>query len=194
MFEPFFSTKGEGDGLGIGLYIVERIVKSHSGIIQVESRKGEGTTFTISLPIRVALAEKHDIEEPQGETRVLSKRRVLVVDDEMIVRDLLRGVLVPQGFEVLEAPNGRTALELYEIHGDTIDVIILDMVMPGMKGDSVLSALEGRLGRVKVIISSGFMSEEQRERLKAFKIDAFLDKPYRDKEVIRVMAAIFPET
>ena len=193
MFEPFFSTKGEGDGLGIGLYIVERIVKSHSGIIEVESRKGEGTTFTISLPIRVALSEKHVIEEPQRETRALTKRKVLVVDDEAIVRELLRGVLVPKGFEVLEAPNGRTALELHEIHGDTIDVIILDMVMPGMKGDSVLSALEGGLGRTKVIISSGFMSEEQRERLKAFKIDAFLDKPYRDKEVLRVMASIFPE-
>jgi CheY-like chemotaxis protein len=116
-----------------------------------------------------------------------------VVDDEAIVRELLTGVLVPNGFEVLEAPNGRTALELYEIHGDTIDVIILDMVMPGMKGDSVLSALEGRLGHVKVIISSGFMSEEQRERLKVFKINAFLDKPYRDKDVLRVMASIFPE-
>ena len=109
------------------------------------------------------------------------------------MRDLLKGVLVPSGFEVLEAPNGRTALELYEIHRDTIDVIILDMVMPGMKGDSVLSALEGRLGRIKIIISSGFMSEEQRERLKDFRIDAFLDKPYRDKEVLRVMASLFAE-
>ena len=193
MFEPFFSTKGEGDGLGIGLYIVQRIVKSHSGTIEVESRKGEGTTFTIYLPVRPALGEKKRVEEPVEMSRASWKKKVLVVDDEAIVRDLLKGVLVPRGYEVLEAQNGVTGLELYEAHRETIDVIILDMVMPGMKGDAVLSALQGRLGSTKVIISSGFMSEEQRERLEAFRIDAFLDKPYRDREVLRVMESLFSQ-
>jgi two-component system cell cycle sensor histidine kinase/response regulator CckA len=193
IFEPFFSTKGEADGLGIGLYIVQRIVKNHSGFIEVESRKGEGSTFTISLPLTLVPTEKAVIEHVKREPSAFKKRKVLVVDDEEIVRDLLTGVLVPNGFEVLEASNGRTALELYALHGNTIDVIILDMVMPGMKGDSVLSALASKLGRTKTIISSGFMTEEQRERLEAFKIDAFLDKPYTDKEVLRVMALLFPE-
>ena len=193
MFEPFFSTKGEGSGLGIGLYIVQRIVKSHSGTIEVESRKGEGTAFVITLPVGVASGQKQADEEPRRESHLPKKKGVLVVDDEMIVRDLLRGVLAPRGYEVLEAPNGGAALELYEIHKDAVDVIILDMVMPGLKGDAVLSALQGRLGNTKVIISSGFMSEEQRERLKDFKIDAFLDKPYRDKEVLRAMESLFPE-
>ena len=190
MFEPFFSTK-DGDGLGIGLYIVQRVVKSYSGTIEVESRKGEGTTFTISLPLKTEVTGNIIRDVRKGDYG-FKKRKVLVVDDEQIVRDLLRGILEPNGYEVLEAPNGRSALELHEMHKATINVIILDMIMPGMKGDSVLNALEDRSDQTKIVISSGFMNEDQRERLEAFKIDALLNKPYRDKDVLQVMASLFP--
>jgi CheY-like chemotaxis protein len=133
--------------------------------------------------------------EEQGEParrHNLKKRRVLIVDDENIVRELIKGVLVEEGIEVLKAVDGYEAIKIFSQHSEEIDLVILDMIMPGIKGDEVLRELREIRSNVKILISSGFMSEDQREKLRKYKVDGFLDKPYKDKDVIAAITKIFP--
>ena len=120
----------------------------------------------------------------------IKKRGILVVDDEEVVRGLLMGVLGAEGFEVFQAADGVKALEIYESHHRSIDLVVLDMIMPGMGGEEVLGRLREISKKVKVVISSGFMSEEQREKLQEYGVDAFLDKPYGDTDVIDTVTSV----
>ena len=117
----------------------------------------------------------------------LKKRKVLIVDDENIVRELIKGVLSEEGIEVLKAVDGYEAIDIFRDEHRGIDLVILDMIMPGIKGDEVLKTLREIRNDIKIIISSGFMSEDQREKLREYRVDGFLDKPYKDKDVIRAI-------
>jgi len=188
IFQPYFTTKETGSNLGMGLYLVDKIVKQHGGFIECESEPGKGTRFTLYFPAHLYAAEK---EAGNGEAEIpdnLKKRRILVVDDEDIVAELIKGVLAGEGAEVLEASNGYEAINIFERLHDTIDLVILDMIMPGINGDEVLKALRGIRDDIRIIISSGFMSEDQREKLNEFRVDGFLDKPYNDKDVIKAVS------
>jgi two-component system cell cycle sensor histidine kinase/response regulator CckA len=103
---------------------------------------------------------------------------------------LLKGILVAEGFGVLQASDGPGALAIFEAEGESINLVILDMTMPGMKGEDVLNRLRKASKTMKVIISSGFMSEEQRDKLEEYGADGFLDKPYSDKDVINAVESV----
>jgi len=118
------------------------------------------------------------------------KQKILVVDDEDVVRELIKGVLTDEPTEILEASDGSQAIEIFKEKYASIDLVILDMIMPGIKGDEVLKEIRSMRKDIKVIISSGFMSEEQRDRLKKYRVDAFLDKPFRDKDVIQTIIEV----
>jgi signal transduction histidine kinase/CheY-like chemotaxis protein len=191
VFEPYFSTKETGTNLGMGLYLVDKVIKEHNGFIECESEKGKGTKFTLYIPLPLEIVEKErEYREPMRHGGGLSQRKVLIVDDENIVRELIKGVLSEEGIEVMKAADGYEAIEIFKKHQQNIDLVILDMIMPGIKGDEVLKTLREIRDDIKIIISSGFMSEEQRERLKEFRVDGFLDKPYKDKDVIRSIVKI----
>jgi CheY-like chemotaxis protein len=96
-------------------------------------------------------------------------------------------VLADEPTDILEAPDGTQAIEIFKDKYASIDLVILDMIMPGIKGDEVLREIRSIRKDIRVIIASGFMSEEQRDRLKQYKVDAFLDKPFRDKDVIQTI-------
>ena len=115
------------------------------------------------------------------------------MDDENIVRELIKGVLSEEGIEVLKAVDGYEAIEVFKEHQHHIDLVILDMIMPGIKGDEVLKTLREIRGDIKIIISSGFMSEDQRERLREYRVDGFLDKPYKGNDVIRAITNILSD-
>jgi CheY-like chemotaxis protein len=100
------------------------------------------------------------------------------------VRNLIKGVLTDEPADILEAADGTEALNIFREQHAAIDLVILDMIMPGIKGDEVLREMRNIRKDVKIIISSGYMSEDQRESLKKHKVDGFLDKPFRDKDVI----------
>jgi signal transduction histidine kinase/CheY-like chemotaxis protein len=189
IFEPFFTTKDNGTKLGMGLYMVDKVVRNHGGFIELESGPGRGTRFSVYLPLDVSKAEV-----PQAEPVMLQaaqKATVLVVDDEDIIRELLGGILKREGLTVLEACDGRKALDVLVGHQpQPIDLVILDMVMPVLKGEAVLKRLKELETSVKVVISSGFMNENQREKLKNWGIDAFLDKPYREQDVLSVVRKV----
>jgi nitrogen-specific signal transduction histidine kinase/CheY-like chemotaxis protein len=188
VFEPFYTTKTESQKLGMGLYLVQKVVKSHGGFIELESAKGQGTTFTLYFPC--ANGEKEPSPGAAAPAKAVRKGAVLVVDDEEVVRELLARVLSQEGVEVLQAENGAEALTIFEGRAESIDLVILDMIMPGMRGEEVLGRLRDRRRSVKVVISSGFMSEEQREKLKEIGVQGFLDKPYGEMEVVSMVRSM----
>ena len=189
VFEPYFTTKTESKKIGMGLHLVQKVIKSHKGFIELESDKEKGTSFALYFP--VAEPCKEEPKKPRVEpSKEIKKRGVLVVDDEEVVRGLLTGVLSAEGFEVFQAADGIEAMEVYESHHRSIDLVILDMIMPGMGGEEVLRRLRESSRKVKVVISSGFMSEEQRDKLQEYGVDGFLDKPYGDTDVIDIAHSV----
>lgn len=182
IFEPYFSTKTNNSKLGMGLYLVDKVVRRHGGFIELESKSGQGTCFSIYIPTKQA--EQEAMEQPLSELLPMPSTgtRILLVDDEGMIRQLMAGVLEGQGFSVVQAEDGKSAIKVFS--ENPVDLVILDMIMPGMKGEEVLKALRTISPGVRVIVSSGFMSEEQRDRLKEFGIEDFLDKPYREEDVL----------
>ncbi|MBP1731231.1 MAG: domain S-box-containing protein, partial [Deltaproteobacteria bacterium] len=181
IFEPFFTTKQNGTKLGMGLYLVDKVVRSHGGFIELQSEKGKGTTFSLYIPMEPSKAEA---AQETSVSQALQKATVLVVEDEDIIRELMMGILTREGLTVLEASDGKKAIELLAAKTPQIDLVILDMVMPVLKGEEVLKWMRENGANAKVIVSSGLMSELQREKLKSWGIDVFLDKPYRDQDII----------
>lgn len=193
VFEPYFTTKTEHKKLGMGLYLVQKTVKRHGGFIELESGPETGTTFTLYFPFTESASEPlmKELAQPAPDLR---KRTILVVDDEEVVRDLLAGLLSQEGYEVLRAEDGRTAVALLESRAASIDLVILDMIMPRMKGEKVLARLRGIPASPKVVISSGFMTEEQRDKLKEYGVDGFLDKPYGEEDALKIVRSVLAKT
>ncbi len=193
IFQPYFTTKDTGSNLGMGLYLVDKVIKEHGGFIECESAPGKGTKFTLYIPLPLEIIGKQVEARESSPRSSLKKRKVLIVDDENIVRELIKGVLSEEGIEVLKAVDGYEAIEVFKEHQRHIDLVILDMIMPGIKGDEVLKTLREIRGDIKIIISSGFMSEDQRERLREHRVDGFLDKPYKGNDVIRAITRILSD-
>jgi two-component system, cell cycle sensor histidine kinase and response regulator CckA len=190
IFEPYFSTKDGGSNLGIGLYLIDRVIKDHGGFIEFESEKDKGTVFRLYIPVLSGVISKTNMEEIALRKDVLKHKSVLIVDDEPMVREFVRGALAEASAEIFEAADGNEALEIFRRYHGTIDVVILDMIMPGLKGDQVLKELRAVRKDIKVIIASGFMSEKLREKLREFAIDAFLDKPFTDEDISRTLIKV----
>jgi len=156
VFEPFFTTKDVGKGTGLGLATVYGIVKQHNGWIEVSSQPGQGTTFDVYLPVENQTVKGNN--EPALETATRGgNETILLVEDESGVRDLARDVLCRYGYEVLSAANGSEAIELWQMHGTRIDLLLTDMVMPeGVNGRDLASRLRAEHPKLKVIYTSGY--------------------------------------
>ncbi len=153
IFEPFFTTKPVGKGTGLGLATVFGIVKQHDGFIRVDSAVGRGTTFEICLP-RIDEIAKTAFVSPA--TIEGGRETVLVVDDEAQVRVVLRRILEHYGYSVLEAPDGRTAMSIAAQHRGEIDLLITDVVVPGMNGRELHDRLSAARERLPVLFLSGY--------------------------------------
>ncbi|MDP1677311.1 MAG: PAS domain S-box protein [Bacteroidota bacterium] len=177
IFEPFFSTKARGKGTGLGLAIVHGIVKLHQGFIDVESKKGVGTTFTMYFPmISVELSDEQHAEQ---EVSIMNCETILIVDDEEMLRDILSESLIDEGYNVLSASDGVEALKIYVEKKDTIALVITDLGMPRMGGEDLFAKLRAMNPNVKVVVSSGFLDTSTRSNLLRKGIQDVLTKPYR---------------
>jgi CheY-like chemotaxis protein len=188
IFDPFFTTKGMARGTGLGLASVYGIIKAHGGYIDVESKKGHGTTFSIYLP---ASSEKEVIREKQLPEKILKgKETMLLVDDEDIVLDVGEEMLRSLGYKVLIARGGKEAIELYKGNKDKIDMVLLDMVMPDMGGGETYDRMKEINPNVEVLLSSGYSIDGQAEEILKRGCDGFLQKPFNMKELSRSIREI----
>ncbi len=182
IYEPFFTTKEVGKGTGLGLAMVYGIVKNHSGYITCSSELGKGTVFTIYLPVSTQVEETAE-PEVSGSLEGGSET-ILLVDDDESIRTLGEDLLTTFGYTVLLAVDGEKGLELYQQKRQQIDLIVLDMIMPGMGGKKCLEELRKINPNVKVIVASGYSHDEfGKETMDSDNIN-FLTKPYQTKKVL----------
>jgi len=178
IFEPFYTTKMIGEGTGLGLAIVDGIVRRHGGYIGVDSAPGKGTTFSVYLPARLEAAplrEERPTIHPDG-------RCVLVVDDDDDVRSATASVIRLAGYKPLQATGGRAAIDLYTERGRDIDLVLLDLAMPGMSGLDTLRVLRELDAEVKVVVCTGYGRHEVRELLQEG-AQGFLSKPFNAQQL-----------
>ncbi len=180
IFEPFFTTKEMGRGSGLGLASAYGIIKNHGGYINVYSEVGRGTTFNLYLPAGDLLQPEDD-----GTARRIytGSETILLVDDEDITMDVGEELLEELGYKVLTARNGADALAIYRRHQGRIDMVILDMVMPGMGGGQTYDALKKINPEVKVLLASGYSISGEASRILERGCNAFIQKPFNIKQL-----------
>ncbi len=183
IFDPFFTTKAVGEGTGLGLAQVYGIVKQSDGWIHVESPPGEGATFRIFLPVQAAAAVKAPVApvatlaKPRAARDLSGVGRILFVEDEESVRGIAASLLRKRGYEVIEAGDGEEALILAEEHAGKIDLLISDVMMPGMDGPTLLKKARHHLGDAPVMFISGYAEAEFSDLLEGETGVSFLPKP-----------------
>ncbi|MBW2172273.1 MAG: PAS domain S-box protein [Deltaproteobacteria bacterium] len=181
IFDPFFTTKEMGRGTGLGLASAYGIIQNHGGIIDVDSEQGKGATFTIYLPASektIPPKEKRLTDDILKGTETL-----LLVDDEDKILDVGREILKEMGYKVLIARNGKEAVEIFNEHKDTIDLVILDMIMPEMGGGEAYDRIRVEAPEVKVLLSSGYSIDGQASEILERGCDGFIQKPFKMKEL-----------
>ena len=184
MFEPFFTTKEHGKGTGLGLSTVYGIVRQSGGHLWVYSEVGKGTTFKIYLPRVDGVTERDEARDTPAELP-LGRETVLLTEDEEQVRQMIRTILEMGGYRVLEASGGEEALTLYEQHEGQIDLIMTDVVMPGISGRELAQSLETLHPGIRVLYMSGYTDDAiVRHGLLDQEI-AFLQKPFTPDALMR---------
>lgn len=194
MFEPFFTTKASGKGTGLGLPMVFSIARAHGGSIRVWSRPNKGSTFALFLPVSEGLEapEPHAGEiRPSGELESFSgSERILLVDDEAIVRNVGARILRQFGYDTIEAANGLEALQILERERDNISAVLLDMIMPEMEGPEVYRRMRSKGVDVPVLLCSAFRVADTVDDLLEEGAAGFVQKPYRLQELLPALRAI----
>jgi len=176
IFDPFFTTKEMGRGTGLGLASAYGIVKGHLGMITVYSEKGQGTTFNIYLP---ASLKEVDSAEPAEPEPAGGRETILLVDDEEVIIEVTSRLLGELGYQIITAANGEEAIDIYARKHSGIDLVIVDMIMPGMSGSETFDRLKAINPAVRVILSSGYSLNGKAQAIMNKGVRAFLQKPYR---------------
>ncbi len=187
IFDPFFTTKEKGKGSGLGLSIVDGLVRSHSGFIDVQSEKGSGAVFTLYFPVVSNLAVE---ESPQIESRLTTNKIFLVVDDEADIREILKEFLEGSGGKVRLASDGFEALDIYTKEKENIDVVITDLGMPRMSGEELSRRLKQVNPNVKVIVASGYLDRAMRESIIMSGVHDIINKPFKFSELSEILKKI----
>ena len=191
IFEPFFTTKAIGQGTGLGLASAYGIVKNHGGIITCYSALGIGTTFNVYLPAYAKEgAEKfHPIQEfLQG------SETVLLVDDEKVIVEVAKKMMESLGYRVLTARSGREAISIYEKKHDSIDLVILDMIMPYLSGKEVFDRMKKKDPHVKVLLASGYSLKGQAQEIMDSGCRGFIQKPFDTAELSKKIREVLDVT
>lgn len=191
IFEPFFTTRGPGGGTGLGLASTYGIVKNHAGLIRVQSRVGQGSTFTCAFPqSKAAVAVR---ERPRLDGIRQGEGTVLLVDDQQVIRTVGKAMLEMIGYDVLTAGSGTEGVAIFKANPGQIDLVLLDMVMPGMGGGETFHQLRAIDPHIPVILASGYSLEGEVEALLASGCNGFLPKPFSTAQLSEKIAEVLPE-
>ncbi|MEI6206196.1 MAG: ATP-binding protein [Desulfuromonadales bacterium] len=195
IFEPFYTTKFTGRGLGMSAVL--GIVMSHKGALQLFSELGEGTTFKVYLPILPIKDFVSSGKEKQNQAEVSTPWQgsgtILLAEDEDQIRPLAKTMLNALGFTVIEAVNGKEALELYNKNVADITIVLTDLGMPVMDGYALFSELKRLDHDLPIIISSGFGEGEVTARIPRFEIAGLINKPYNFSQLQEVLKCVMEE-
>ncbi len=191
-FEPFFTTKDVGKGTGLGLSMVYGFVSQSGGAIELESAPGRGTTFKIYFPLANGSAEE-DLVIENPETIHAGHETILLVEDEDAVRLLAASALSKLGYAVHSASGPEEALELFSIHGEQIDLVISDVVMPGMRGPELVARLTSARPDLKILYISGYTDSLGGDTDSLTEDGKFLQKPFRIQELASIVRKILGE-
>ena len=187
IFEPFFTTKEIGRGTGLGLAIVFGVVTAHDGHIVCHSKEGAGTTFEVYLR---SLGVKRSFEIARSEIREEEKGRgetILLVDDEEALREIGGATLKMNGHEVITADSGEAALAVYSEHREKIDLVLLDINMPGMGGYQCLQRLRAMDAQAKVLIASGYFDDDKLQKALKDGAAGYITKPYMADDLMKAV-------
>jgi PAS domain S-box-containing protein len=186
IFEPFYTTKEHGKGIGLGLSTALGIVKSHGGFITVYSKVGEGTAFKVYLPASTTTetlkAQKYQQELPAGHGE-----SILVVDDEEQILEITKKTLEKHGYKVITANDGKEAIALYLQYREEIKVVLMDMMMPVMDGPASIREIRKINPEVKVIANSGLTETDKLAKADDVHVQAFLSKPYAAEKLLNAI-------
>ncbi len=190
IFDPFFSTKEEGGGTGLGLAMAYNIVENHNGFIEVNSETGKGSVFRVYLPVWSGEDEEREEDEITHGKWKKSKGMILVIDDEEYIRIVANEILSESGFRVLVATNGDKGLELFKKHHSELDLVMLDLAMPGLSGDEVFIAAKKIDSKVPVLLASGFRGDERIKKILDMGAKGFIKKPFNFNELTQAVFSI----
>ncbi len=191
MFEPFFTTKDIGKGTGLGLAVVYGVIKSHKGFVDVSSQVNQGTTFTLFFPIRETEREEEHVLENTLMTEARCSGTILVVEDEPMLLELVKGLLESKGYNVMAAADGVEAVDLYTQHKDEIGLVLTDLGLPKLDGWEVFQRMKEINPDAKVIIASGYVDPTLRTNLLNAGARDLVQKPYLPQEILtRVRQAV----
>jgi PAS domain S-box-containing protein len=192
IFDPFFTTKQQGNGLGLS--IVYSIIQKHDGYIDVKSEVGKGTTFTIFLP---ASYENDTIELLEYQNKHKGSGKVLIMDDEIFIRNIFKEIMVEMGYTVFEASNGQEAIEKIDElmkESEPLKLVFLDLTIPGgIGGKEVINKVQPKYPDIKFIACSGYSEDPVISNPKEFGFSASVSKPFLEKDLNNLLLRLFPE-
>ncbi len=189
MFEPFFTTKGPDKGTGLGLSVVYGIIESHHGFISAASEVGKGTSFRIYLPV-----QEHGIEYNHARTIAAQDvpggaETVLLIEDEEMLKELVKAILVSKGYNVLTAVDGEEGISVFSRHEKDIAVVVSDMGLPKLGGQELFRNIKAINPKARVILASGFIDPIIKSALLKEGVKDFIQKPYSPDEILQAIRA-----
>ncbi len=191
IFDPYFTTKEIGKGSGMGLAVVHGVVKSHNGVITVDSQLGVGSTFTILFPV---IDDKPELDVPISDKIPRgSGEKVLFVDDEATIAQMGGQILERLGYAVEPQTSPAAALELFRSRPDTFDLVLTDMTMPQMTGVQLSEKLKEVRPGIPVIISTGHSTLIDQEKARTMGIDGYVMKPLVMRDIAKIIRDVLDE-
>jgi len=188
IFEPFFSSKGTGRGLGLAAVL--GIVRGHAGAIVVNSEPGLGTTVRVILPASILPARQPRPTAPRRAPSQSLVQTALIVDDEKAVLSMVEQALKHGGYRVLTAVDGEAAIEVFDEHGESIDIVLLDLTMPRLDGEQTYLHMKAKMPDLPIILMSGYSEQAATRRFVHNDQTPFLAKPFRIADLLNLVRSL----